>query len=241
MADVDLDRLAGAYAHRPPSPATLDRAERAGRRLPTGSRILDVGGGPGDHAVVWYRAGHRPIVLDPSAEMLTRAVARGLVGVRARAQAMPFRSGSFGLVWFHLSIHYGDWRDALDEAVRVLDEGGRVEIWTLGSDHFEQSNLARWFPSVPSIDAARFPDPDLLAGYVNGRTGTVSVTHPVEHVVTTAGAWLPAIEAGFVSTLQLLPDEERRRGIEALVRRYPDPAEQIGYDLRFTRITADLP
>ena len=241
MADVDLDRLAGAYAHRPPSRAALDRAGQAARRLAPGSRILDVGGGPGDHAFVWHGRGHRPVVLDPSAEMLTGAAARGLVGVRGRAQAMPFRPGSFSLVWFHLSIHYGDWQDAIDEAIRVLDTAGRIEIWTLGADHFEQSGLARWFPSIPGIDAERFPDPDLLAGYLSRRCAAPSVTHPVEHVVTTAGAWLPAIEAGFVSTLQLLPDDERARGIEALRRRYPDPAEEIGYDLRFTRIVADHP
>jgi SAM-dependent methyltransferase len=240
MADVDLDRLAGAYAHRPPSAATIRRAERAGRRLARGSSILDVGGGPGNHSFVWRGQGHRPILLDPSAEMLSGASARGLTGVRGRAQAMPFRSESFDLVWFHLSIHYGDWREAIDEAFRVATATGRVEIWTLGPDHFVQSDLARWFPSIPVIDGERFPDPEGLVEYIGECFDSPSVTHPVEHVVTTAGAWLPAIEAGFVSTLQLVPSDERARGIDALRQRYPDPSEEIGYDLRFTRIVADV-
>ncbi len=241
MTDVDLDRLAEAYAHRPPSVASLERADRAARTLRPDARILDVGGGPGNHAALWRDGGHRPVLLDPSAEMLTRATARGVAAVRGRSQAMPFRFDVFDLVWFHLSIHYGDWRAAADEAVRVMKDDGRVEIWTLGTDHFEQSDLARWFPSIPVIDAARFPDPDLVARHLRLRCALVSVAHPVEEVVTTAGAWLPAIEAGFVSTLQLLPSDERARGLEALHRRYRDPDETIRYRLRYTHITATHP
>ena len=171
--------------------------------------------------------------------MLTGAVERGLTGVRAMAQAMPFRSRRFALVWFHLSIHYGDWRASVDDALRVVTDDGRIEIWTLGSDHYEHSFLTSWFPSVAIIDADRFPEPELLAAYLRNGTSSVSVTHPIESVVRSAGSWIPAIEAGFVSTLQLLPSEERERGIEALRRRYPDPNEQIAYELRFTRIVAD--
>ncbi len=241
MADVDLDRLAGAYTHRPPSKASLERADRAAKTLRPGARILDAGGGPGNHAAVWHSSGHRPVLLDPSAEMLARATAHGLVGVQGRSQAMPFRSGVFDLVWFHLSIHYGDWRKAVDEAVRVVRDDGRVEIWTLGADHFEQSGLAQWFPSIPAIDAARFPDPDQVVRHLRGGGAAVLVEYPIEEVVTTAGAWLPAIEAGFVSTLQLLPPDELERGLEALGRRYRDPVETIRYNLRFTHITATLP
>ncbi len=239
MNDVDLDRLASAYAHRPPSDASLERAEHAGLMLTPGARILDAGGGPGNHSAVWKRQGHRPVLLDPSMTMLTGARERGLSGVRATAQAMPFHSGSFSLIWFHLSIHYGDWKTSVKEALRVIDNDGRIEIWTLGADHYEHSFLTSWFPSIATIDAGRFPDPGRLAAYLDDRTNSVSVTHPVETVVKTAGVWIPAIAAGFVSTLQLLSDEERDRGIEAIRHRYPDPSEQIAYDLRFTRIVAD--
>ncbi len=239
MNDVDLDRLASAYAYRPPSDASLERAEQAGMLMAAGGRILDAGGGPGNHSAVWKRQGHHPVLLDPSMTMLTGARERGLTVVRATAQAMPFRSRSFSLVWFHLSIHYGDWRTSVDEALRVIDDGGRIEIWTLGADHYEHSFLTSWFPSIAIIDAGRFPDPDLLAAYLDDRVNSISVTHPVETVVKTAGVWIPAIAAGFVSTLQLLSNEERDRGIEAIRHRYPDPSEQIAYDLRFTRIVAD--
>lgn len=239
MSDVDLDRLASAYAHRPPSSSSIGRAEQAGVRLAPGARILDAGGGPGTHSAVWDQQGHYPVLLDPSMTMLAGSRDRGLAGVRATAQAMPFHPQSFALVWFHLSIHYGDWRASIDETLRVMDDDGRIEIWTLGPDHYDHSFLTGWFPSIAIIDAARFPDPGRVAKYLADRVPRVSATHPIETVVRTAGEWIPAIEAGFVSTLQLLTDNERRRGIEAIRRRYPDPSEQIAYELRFTRIVAD--
>lgn len=239
MGDVDLDRLAGAYRHRPASTASLMRAEQAGLRLDPGAWVLDVGGGPGNHSAVWDGQNLRPVVLDPSGAMLASVRHRNLAGVQGRAQAMPFQARRFSLVWFHLSIHYGDWRAAIDEAVRVLREAGTVEIWTLGRDHHEQSLLARWFPSVPDIETGRFPEPDSVADRLRIHVATVEVSHPVEVVVRPAGEWLRAVEAGFISTLQLLPYGERAGGIAAFRSFYPDPREEISYQLRFTRIAGE--
>lgn len=236
MAEVDLDRLAAGYRYRPASVASLERAEAAGSGLEPGAWALDVGGGPGNHSAVWNRQGLNALVLDPSPAMLTYGSRRGLRGVRGLAQAMPFHSGRFALVWFHLSIHYGDWRAAIDEAVRVLDDRGRIEIWTLGPDHHERSLLAQWFPSVERIDIDRFPPPDAVASYLAEQGSAVCVTHPVEDVVRPAGSWLQAVEAGFISTLQLLPQDERAAGIAAFRRAHPDAEEEISYALRFTRI-----
>lgn len=236
MTEVDLDRLAEGYRHRPASAASLDRAHMAGSSLARGARVLDVGGGPGNHSAVWQRQGLNAVVLDPSAAMLAYGRRHGLCGVRGTAQAMPFRMHRFALVWFHLSIHYGDWRAAIDESVRVLADQGSVEIWTLGPDHHERSMLARWFPSVARIDSDRFPLPEAVAGFLSGRVPDVSVTHPVEEITRPAGSWLTAVEAGFISTLQLLPDDERSAGIETFRRAHPDPDEEMAYQLRFTRI-----
>ena len=236
MAEVNLDRLARAYQHRPASVASLARAEAAGFGLERGAWVLDVGGGPGNHAVVWGGQGIRAVVLDPSRVMLATARDRNLIAVRALAQALPFKSECFALVWFHLSIHYGDWQVSIDEAVRVLGEDGRVEIWTLGPDHHEQSLLAQWFPSVPSIESERFPEPESTAAYLEDRIDVVRVSHHVERVVRPSGEWLRAVEAGFISTLQLIPKDERAAGIAAFREAHPDARQPISYQLRFTRI-----
>jgi ubiquinone/menaquinone biosynthesis C-methylase UbiE len=168
--------------------------------------------------------------------MLAAARDRALIGVRAVAQALPFSSGRFALVWFHLSIHYGDWTASINEAVRVLSDGGSIEIWTLGPDHHEQSLLAQWFPSVPGIESGRFPNPGSVARYLADRVGIVEVGHHVESVTRPVGEWLRAVEAGFISTLQLLPEDERAAGIAAIRATYTDPQQNISYQLRFTRV-----
>ena len=240
MPEIDLARLADGYEYRPPSDATLERARRAGAELETASAILDVGGGPGHHAEVWTGQGHHPIVLDPAADMTRPAVERGLVVVRGVAQALPFRDAVFDLVWFHLSIHYGDWRGAVDEAARVTRSGGRIEVWTLAADHHEASMLAMWFPSIPDLDRQRFPESAAVESYLGDRAPTVSLSSVVEHKTRAAGEWAAAAEAGFVSTLQLVPADELAAGMAAFRAAYPDPTIQIDYELRLDRIAATL-
>jgi ubiquinone/menaquinone biosynthesis C-methylase UbiE len=238
IAEVDLARLADGYRFRSASEASLQRASQAAAGLPAGSMILDVGGGPGHHAAVWARQDHHPIVLDPAEEMTRPAVDRGVAVVRGVSQALPFRKGTFALVWFHLALHYGDWRRALDEAVRVARRGGRIEIWTLGTDHHAASLLARWFPSVPRIDDARFPSPAVVESYLAGQAASVARHQVIEHRRRLAGEWLAAAEAGFVSTLHLIDADELEAGLADFRRAYPDPTTEISYELRFDRIVA---
>ena len=236
--DVDLSRLAEGYRHREPSTDSLDRARRTGLSLPEAARIADIGGGPGHHAAVWADQGHDPVVIDPGGEMTRPARDRGIAVVRGASQALPFRDASFDLAWFHLSIHYGDWRRAVEEAVRVTRDGGLIEIWTLAADHHESSMLARWFPSVTGIDAARFPDPSAIERSLAGRTQSVTRTGVTEHKQRPAGEWAAAVEAGFVSTLQLVDGRERREGLAAFHRAHPDPSVEITYELRFDQVRA---
>ena len=152
---------------------------------------------------------------------------------------MPLRSNQFRLAYFHLSIHYGDWRAALDEAVRVVVPGGRVWIWTLGPDHHRASMLSQWFPSVAPLDRERVPDPEDLAGYL-GRYGQVETVGEVEDTIRPAGEWVEAVKAGFVSTLQLVPPDEMAAGLAAFSRKYPDPSQTIVYEMYWTRIVRCL-
>lgn len=240
MPEVDLARLAEGYRYRRPSDASLERARKAGEAIPAGSMILDAGGGPGHHSAVWAAQGHHPVVLDPSAEMIRPVVEGGLMVVLGVSQSMPFQDRVFDLVWFHLSLHYGDWQRAVDESTRVARDGGSVEIWTLAADHHAASLLARWFPSVPQIDDERFPDSAEVEAFLFDRAASVTRTGAIEHKTRTAGDWLTAAEAGFVSTLQLLEASELEAGLAAFRDAYPDPADTVDYELRFDRIVALL-
>ena len=184
MAEVDLDRLASAYRFRPASPASLERAARAGSRLAPGTRILDVGGGPANHAAVWAEQGHRPrrsrSFDGDGGDRSARVGLEPSSGIRKRCRSVLEH---FDLVWFHLSVHYGDWQLALDEAQRVLDDSG------------PRRSLDARRGTPPAVDPRsmvpvdcrhRFeeiPRPDRGGGVPRGRMPIVTATRPHEAIV----------------------------------------------------------
>jgi len=177
------------------------------------------------------------VLVDPSRAMTQEAVRRSLFVVRAAAEALPFSDGAFGLVYFHLSIHHADWRRALAEAARVLRSNGEVWIWTLGAEHHRTSFLARWFPSVVAIDTARFPEPATLIDSLGDAGLELRTIDREEEVVQRrAGDWQAAVEAGFISTLQLLEPSELSQGLASFRRAHPDPDEMLSYRLRYSLI-----
>ncbi|MCB2222981.1 MAG: class I SAM-dependent methyltransferase [Actinobacteria bacterium] len=239
---VDLDALAAGYRHRRASAVALGRAVMAAddAGLGPGSVALDVGGGRGDHAAVFAARGALSVVVDPGPAMTAAAASQpGVAAVRGASAALPIRDGAAGLVYFHLSLHYGDWRAALAEGARVCAPGGSLWAWTLDPARFADSFLTRWFPSVPEIDEPRFPPVDGIAGALGaaGWEDVVTMEAP-ERVVRTAGEWRAGVEAGFVSTLQLLPPGEVAAGLERFDRAHPDPAREVRYDMAYVAVRA---
>ena len=170
---IDYDRLrTGGQQWRALAGPTL-AALRSPRRL------LDVGCGTGRFAV--YAAeqlGARVWAVDPSAQMLDQARARAggeRVGWRqASIETLPFKDGWFDAVHMHLVLHLiADRPAAIARFARVTAAGGRLAIVTFHLDHFETFYLNQYFPSIPAIDLARFPDPQAVAGELNagGFTG----------------------------------------------------------------------
>lgn len=236
MTEVDLDLLADGYQLRPMSPHARERAVQGADGC--SGWLLDIGGGSGSHAVTWNDSGQRPVIVDPSTAMLERSRRhRGLGLVRAQSQRLPFCDSTCGLAYFHLSIHYGDWSDAIDEAFRVVHAGGRIEVWTIAPKAIEGSSLGRWFPKVIEIDTARFPDPGRIARHCRSKGGFVDVSESSEPIARRAGAWQKAVRGRFVSTLQFLDDSEIEEGLTRFVAAYPDPDSEYAYELELTRIS----
>ncbi len=197
---------------------------RSLERLPPGSSIIDVGGGGGDHAEVMKRTGYRPVVLDPSEAQRRKARTLGLPVVGGVSQQMPFGSGVFDMAYFHLSLHYGDWRAAITEACRVVRAGGRIWIWTFSSEYLRTSFTGRWFPSVRRHDEHRFPDPEELSAYLAAETSApVDGGTLTETVRRSVAQWEVVFRARFVSTLQLIDDAELEDGIASFREAFPDP------------------
>ena len=238
---VDLEELAAGYAHRPSSDAALERARRAASSagIGAGDVAVDVGGGRGGHAAEWVATRAQVLVVDPSVGMAREAAARpGVTVLRATGQRLPLRDAAVTLIYFHLSIHYGDWQAAMDEVVRVLRRDGECWIWTMGAAHHRSSFLTKWFPSVGDIDAARFPPPGDVAAHLEAAGMQIAVGREVEHRHMEVGTWRAATEARFVSTLQLISDEEFRSGLGSFDAEHPDPNELVDYVLTFDWIRA---
>ncbi|HAX80943.1 MAG TPA: hypothetical protein DCY40_00040 [Actinobacteria bacterium] len=240
---VDLDRLAAAYSHRGEAAAAL-RAVQAADATHLGPAMLavDVGGGDGRHAAVFSRRGATALVVDRSQAMARAARASGVSAVVGDGAALPLADGTADLVYFHLSIHHGPAEVWLAEAGRIVRPGGRVWVWTLSREHLRTSFLARWFPRVAELDEQRFPDPDDLAAAMR-RLGLIDLEQEAvtEEVTRSAGAWVAAVRAGFVSTLHLLDPAEIEAGLAAFTVAHPDAAAPVRYSLGFRRVSAMRP
>lgn len=237
MVEIDLDQLADAYRLRPMSAAARTRADISSSGCQ--GLLLDIGGGTGDHAAVWVGEQRLPVVVDPAPGMLATASRHGGVAVvRATSQALPFRDHVAALAYFHLSIHYGDWRRSIDEALRVTRGGGRIEIWTMDREAIARSSLGRWFPRVVEIDQDRFPDPGDLARRLTSNCGSVEISSASELIDRSAQDWADAVRARFVSTLQLLDDEQITDGLARFSAAHPEPDGRYRYELVLTRISA---
>lgn len=105
-----------------------------GGAVQPGGRLLDVGGGAGQLAVLLAEHLHAAVtVLDPTPEMLAHVPAHGQVtAVEGVAEKMPFEDSAFDAVVvsdaFH---HFRDQRGAVREFNRVVRPEGAVLVLEL--------------------------------------------------------------------------------------------------------------
>lgn len=237
-AGVDLARLAAGYDHRIEAAAQTHAglaADACG--LGPDHVAVDVGGGRGAHAAVFARRCRAAVVVDRSPDMARHARDAGVLAVVGDGARLPIVAGAAHLVYSHLAIHHGRPEDWLAEARRVVAPGGTVWVWTLAREHLRASMLARWFPSVVPIDEARFPEPATLAAAMAGLgLAGIGAIERVEPVRRTAGSWLAAVRAGFVSTLQLIDPAELEAGLAAFTAAHPDPDAAVDYTLHYAAV-----
>lgn len=123
------DRTASSYAGTWANYAT-PQLDAFCARLAPGSRVADLGCGPGRDLAVLTARGLRPVGLDVSAGMLAQAgAAGGFDLVQADVAALPFRSGSLDGIWASASLlHVPHARIAgvLGELARVCRAGAAL-------------------------------------------------------------------------------------------------------------------
>jgi ubiquinone/menaquinone biosynthesis C-methylase UbiE len=235
----DYDRL---------RPAGVGWRELAGRMLAAldgATRLLDVGCGTGRFAVLASEClGARVWGVDASAEMLREAKARpGAAGVgwrQAEATRLPFKDGWFDGVHTHLVLHLvGDVPAAVAEMARVLQPGGRLAIGTFAPEHFREFFLNPYFPSIPEIDLARFPDPGHLCDDLAAAGFAAAAIERFDQPVTSSAEdVLERARGRYISTLRLLADDEYASGVARLEADVAAGRERFDYVLRWALVTA---
>jgi SAM-dependent methyltransferase len=180
--------------------------------------------------------------VDPSEEQLAAARARGgrLVPFRrAAAEALPFKDGWFERAIMRLVGHHVDRRRAIPELARVLAPRGRAAIATFRPEPFERFWLAPSFPSIPALDARRFPRPDRLAGELRA-AGFASVRETAlsQRVTSSRSEALERIRGRFISTLRLVSEAEYDAG---LTRAEAELADPVSYTLEWSILVGEKP
>lgn len=204
--------------------AVLD-AVVAAAALEPGAWVLDVGCGTGRFTERLRGLGMAVTGLDPSETMLAGARQRASAHERditslppvayARGdanEALP--NGPFDAITAFYSIHYIDVAPFARRALDALAKGGVLAIATFPHRHFAEVLYARYFPSLPAIDMARFPSAQALARDLE-RAGFTRVESRDVHMELDDDpqTLLARIERKFLSSFFLVPDEEFRLGV----------------------------
>jgi SAM-dependent methyltransferase len=160
-ASVDYERHGVGYArHRRADPRIATAIWTA---LGSARTVLNVGAGAGS-----YEPPDRQVLaVEPSATMRAQRPATAAPCVCARAEALPFRSGSFDAAMASVTIHHWDPPEAgLRELRRVAR--GPVVVFT-----FELSRLPKWqreYLREPlRLEEPRFPALETIGAALGGR------------------------------------------------------------------------
>jgi ubiquinone/menaquinone biosynthesis C-methylase UbiE len=157
---VDYEASARDFAkRRSPTEETLSVwSRRVGPHVQDSGTAVDLGAGTGAFSTALrdWGASH-VIAVEPSAAMQAEATgANGVRRVRGRAEQIPMRSGSAGVVWISTAFHhFQDPLAAVQECRRVLVDQDSVIIRGFVPGHTELEWL-RLFPGSEKA-IARFP------------------------------------------------------------------------------------
>jgi SAM-dependent methyltransferase len=242
---VDYDQVAPTYDRRfvhyagegrGVGGALLDLA-----RAIRAERILEVGCGTGHWLGILRQLGCHVYGMDPSAGMVQRArESLGLASlVRARADAVPFRSGELDLVFCVNALHHFADPAGFIRAARVLlRPGGALSVIGMnphaGRDRWD---LYEYFPGTYETDLRRYPSSGALTDWMIAAGFDDLQWQVAERLVDTGvGRDIleePMLQKQATSQLTLLTDAEYENGL-ARIRAAVAKAETAGEHLVFT-------
>ena len=133
---------------------------------PTGEKpILDIGCGTGNYTVALQTHGLKLWGIDPSHRMLNEAKRRSdaIKWMPGDAENIPTDDNFFGGIVATLTIHH--WPDlpkAFSELSRVLDEDGKIVVFTSTPEQMRGYWLNHYFPKMLQTSIEQMPSMEIL-------------------------------------------------------------------------------
>lgn len=195
----------------------------------TGRKVLDVGCGTGRLVAALADGGARVWGVDASPEMVEEA--RRTVGSRGGvrvgvAEELPFKDGWFERAVMRLVAHHVDRPRSFREIRRVLAPGGRFVIATFDANRFGEFWLTPYFPSIPIIDAERFPTAEMLEDELQtAGFRPCEVRRLTQRDTVSRADGLAKIRGRYISTLALVDEPEFAAGLARAERELPDTTQ----------------
>ena len=192
--------------------------------------MLDVGCGTGRVGAALAERGARAWGVEPDAQMAAAASKRLRVKI-APVEQLPFKDAWFERAVMWLVVHLVDRPRAFAELRRVLGADGRLVIATFDPAYFDRFWLNRFFPSIERIDRARFSSAaDLGAELEAVGFGPVRLLSLSQRASVDREAALRKVRGRFISTLQMLDEDEYEAGLGRLERELP---ERVDYPVEW--------
>lgn len=228
---VDYDRISQTYdEHRGWTGEVpgrlLDLATQALPETDKSAAVLELGCGTGN-VTRWLaeRWGGPVVALDRSMGMLRRAqgkVASRVCLLRGDVARLPLRSASHAGAVGSFFLHHLDAAQRTGlfaELRRVLRPGGGIAFLTVSHAQVRGCALGRWFPSVADVDCARFPDLPVLRGELrDAGFGAIGFEDVHRSEPRGTAAYLEKARGRFISTLELIGEDEFRAGLARMER-----------------------
>lgn len=220
-------------------PALLDAAA-----VTAGSRVLDVGTGPGFVALAALERGAQVQAADQSRAMVELARTAGVDALAAPVERLPYDDGVFdAVVAGYLLNHLPRPAAAVAELARVLRRGGRLAltVWdlpdanpALGLFGPVAAALGLTASVPPGPDASVYAHDEALTALLADGFSDVGVTRVGWTVAVEPGAWFDAVAAATPRTGAVLagasPQERaalRERYVEVAAQRYGRPDGRV--------------